>query len=398
MSVLSKVSLRFYQGFLGFPLKYISESGTDRKLTFSRAVFWWGSTLTFIQTGFLSGSVYAYLSGSGYLTIIQVSVSILIISLMFTEVVIFLSFAKKFAKIIDVYNSMDRFDNNLQLEPPKSWMTITFTFLVVILTVTPVLSDITGTLLLILWENNYKMIIHGVITLVSFSIANCRQSCMLVQFHEITYCIATRFRLINARIRQEVIIHSYRQSMTHHGPLYINHRQDTRSIARVKSFMSAYQMLRDATYKANSFYSDILTCIIFCKFVFITVSLFMFFLHFVEGNVTDIFLTGNWILCDICYLLTIVSSSSDVTQAADETAPIICKLINRHLDPVLKRRLESFLLQLTTQNVAFTGRGLFQITREMLTTMAATVTTNLVILIQFHAEIRNDSNNNMIIT
>ncbi|KAG8294875.1 hypothetical protein J6590_092956 [Homalodisca vitripennis] len=84
--------------------------------------------------------------------------------------------------------------------------------------------------------------------------------------------------------------------------------------------------------------------------------------------------------CHICHLLLVVSSSSDVTQATDETAPIICKLINRRLDPVLKRRLESFLLQLTAQNVAFSGRGFFQINRKIVTSLAVTVITNLRVL------------------
>ncbi|KAG8271043.1 hypothetical protein J6590_070853 [Homalodisca vitripennis] len=149
---------------------------------------------------------------------------------------------------------------------------------------------------------------------------------MLVQFHEITYCIATRFRLINVRIRQEVIIHSYRHSMRHHGPLYVNHREDTRSIARIKSFMISYQILSDAAYQTNTFYSDILTSLFFCKFVFASTSLFVFFLGFAWENLTGTVLSAIWALCHICYLLMIVSSSSDVTQAADETAPIICKL------------------------------------------------------------------------
>ncbi|KAG8295239.1 hypothetical protein J6590_084247 [Homalodisca vitripennis] len=200
---------------------------------------------------------------------------------------------------------------------------------------------------------------------------------MLVQFHEITYCIAKRFRLLNARIRQEVIIHSYRQSMRHHNLPNINHRQDTRSIAKIKSFMSSYQMLRDATYKSNAFYSDTLTSIIFCRFVYVTTSLFLLFLFIVWGSLLLLIITVTWPLCSICYMLLIVSSSSDVTKAADETAPIICKLINRRLDSVLKRRLESFLLQLNTQNVEFSGRGFSLINRQILTTIASAVTTNL---------------------
>ncbi|KAG8320241.1 hypothetical protein J6590_072695 [Homalodisca vitripennis] len=63
--------------------------------------------------------------------------------------------------------------------------------------------------------------------------------------------------------------------------------------------------------------------------------------------------------------MTIVSSSSDVTRAADETSPIICKLINQDLDGGLKRQLESFLLQLAVRNVEVSAGGCFKINREI---------------------------------
>ncbi|KAG8315948.1 hypothetical protein J6590_062037 [Homalodisca vitripennis] len=244
----------------------------------------------------------------------------------------------------------------------------------------PVLCDLTFVFLGLRYGKDQIITTRRIITSIHSIVGNCRQGCMLVQFHEITYCIAKRFRLLNARIRQEVIIHSYRQSMRHHNLPNINHRQDTRSIAKIKSFMSSYQMLRDATYKANAFYSDTLTSIIFCRFVYVTTSLFLLFLFIVWGSLLLLIITVTWPLCSICYMLLIVSSSSDVTKAADETAPIICKLINRRLDSVLKRRLESFLLQLNTQNVGFSGRGFSLINRQILTAIASAVTTNL----EFH--------------
>ncbi|KAG8258580.1 hypothetical protein J6590_027671 [Homalodisca vitripennis] len=182
-------------------------------------------------------------------------------------------------------------------------------------------------------------------------------------------------------LRQEVIIHSYRQSMRHHGPLYINHRQYTRSTAKIKSFLSAYQMVCDAALKTNNFYSGILTSLIFCKFVYVTVTLFMFFLGVVSENLVGTVLTGIWTFCHICHLLLIVSSSSDVTQAAEETAPITCNIIKRGLDPVLNRRLESFLLQLSTQNVAFSGSGFSQITRKMLNSLTAIQELRLAVMV-----------------
>ncbi|KAG8330052.1 hypothetical protein J6590_072675 [Homalodisca vitripennis] len=378
MSVLSKVSLYFYQVFLGLPLKCSSRSGTDRNFEYSKEAFLWGLTVTLLQAMALSCNLYMYLLNTVKWNTMEVSVIILLISETVTDVVIFLNTAKKYRNLTDVCNILDRFDHNLLLAPTKYWMTIHFIFFIVILTAMPLLCDLTFVFLALGYGKDRIIITRQIITNIHPIVANCRQVCLMVQFHEVTYCIAKRFRLFNARIRQEVIIHSYRQSMRHHNLPHINHRQDTRSVANIKSFMSAYKMLRDATYKANAFYSDTLTSIIFCRFVYVTTCFFFLFLFIMWGSLLLLIVTVTWPLCSICYLLLIVSSSSYVTQAADETAPIICKLINRDLDPVLKRRLESFLLQLNTQNVVFSGRGFSQINRQILTKIATAVTTNLV--------------------
>ncbi|KAG8299832.1 hypothetical protein J6590_087658 [Homalodisca vitripennis] len=64
-------------------------------------------------------------------------------------------------------------------------------------------------------------------------------------------------------------------------------------------------------------------------------------------------LTG---VCNWCHL-------SDVTQAANETTQIITQT------------LELFLMQLVVQTVEFSTRGYLQISRQLLTTIAALVTT-----------------------
>ncbi|XP_046680517.1 putative gustatory receptor 28b [Homalodisca vitripennis] len=65
---------------------------------------------------------------------------------------------------------------------------------------------------------------------------------------------------------------------------------------------------------------------------------------------------------------------------------MICKLINKDLDPSFRKQLEGFLLQLPHHNARFSARGFFQIHNETLTSMAGAVTTYLVILIQFQTE------------
>ncbi|KAG8334490.1 hypothetical protein J6590_089095, partial [Homalodisca vitripennis] len=85
-----------------------------------------------------------------------------------------------------------------------------------------------------------------------------------------------------------------------------------------------------------------------------------------------------WTLSPICFLCMVVSSSSDVTQASYETNTVVCKLITKtNLNPGLRKQLNSFLLQLTKKHFEFSAAGFFHVNRQMLTSMAATVATNL---------------------
>ncbi|KAG8258581.1 gustatory receptor [Homalodisca vitripennis] len=279
---------------------------------------------------------------------------------MLTEVVTFYSCARSYTNFLDICVTLERVDYRLQLTPSKCWMTVKFTALICVIILTPIIAGGMSLYHILKLTKDHELIISRII-LYSCSIATYYfQVCILVQFHEVTHCIATRFRLINARIRQEVIIQSYRQSVLRQYPRCINRGQDRNSNNKIKTFMSAYQMLCEAVDKVNAFYCDPLLSIIFYRFVYVTFTLYALFLCLVSENPLGHIKTPIWLTVHICYLLQIVSSSSDVTQAADETSPIICKLINKDLDAGLKRQLDSFLLQLAFQNVEFCAKGGFK--------------------------------------
>ncbi|XP_046683346.1 putative gustatory receptor 28a [Homalodisca vitripennis] len=374
---------------MGFPLTYKTESAKGRRLTFSPALFWWGLTVVVLQIVIVSFHLYVW-SLRGLISVLNTktthfSLIILIISTTLTEIVMFYICARKYSKFLDVSNTLERFDRSLQLAPPACCMTVTFTTILVVITATPVISHVIHVYLKLKFIKDHEMAIRRIMTLVCFAVFHCRQICVLAQFHEVTQSIAKRFRLVKARIRQELIIQSYRQSVRRRNPRCIDHRQDSTSSTKMNSYMRAYQMLLDAVDQANAFYCDLLLGSVFCKFLDVTAKLFTFYCHLAyERHVSLLIIITT--LCHICYLLVVVSSSSDVTQAADETAPIICKLINQDLDAGLRKQLETFLMQLAAYNVMFSARGFFQISRRMLTTLAATVTTNLVILIQFQSQ------------
>ncbi|KAG8309945.1 gustatory receptor [Homalodisca vitripennis] len=380
----------FFNQFSGDNLK----SATGKRLTFSPAVFCWGLTVTILQTGLLGFVLFEdLLKGLSIVTNTNINVNAFItlnITTMMITVFSFYNCARKYSRFLDVCDTLERFDRSLQLTPSKRWMTVKFTTLIAILTVTPIISGGTFLYQILNLAQDYELIISHIIVIACSMIANYIQICILVQFHEVTHCIGTRFRLINARIRQEVTIQSYRQIVLRQSPRCINRGQERNSNNKIKTFMSAYQMLRFAVNLSNGFYSDLLLSLICYKFVHLTITLYTFFLSIQSGPLSFIE-KGLWILCHIGYMIQIVSSSNVVTQAADETSPIICKLINKDLYAGLKRQLESFLLQLAVQNLGFSAKGGFKINSPMLTTMAATVITYLVILIQFQTETYNDS-------
>ncbi|KAG8335283.1 hypothetical protein J6590_072270 [Homalodisca vitripennis] len=99
-------------------------------------------------------------------------------------------------------------------------------------------------------------------------------------------------------------------------------KQDGTSSTKMKSYMSAYQMLRGAVDQANAFYCDLLIGSVFYKFLHLTISLYAFFLFLMPICLLDLIRSG----------MLVVSLNTDVIQAVDDTAPMICKLINEDLD------------------------------------------------------------------
>uniref|UniRef100_A0A1B6KVC1 Gustatory receptor n=1 Tax=Graphocephala atropunctata TaxID=36148 RepID=A0A1B6KVC1_9HEMI len=155
---------------------------------------------------------------------------------------------------------------------------------------------------------------------------------------------------------------------------------------KLKSLMNTYWMLCEAVHQANVFYCDQLMAAIFSSFVHITITSYFFFVYFKSGEMTASITQGVLAMMHVCYLVLLVNSSTNVTNSADETAPMICKLINKDLDANLRKQLEGFLLQLPYHNAGFSALGFFQIHNEILTSMAGAATTYLVILIQFQTE------------
>ncbi|KAG8251008.1 gustatory receptor [Homalodisca vitripennis] len=196
--------------------------------------------------------------------------------------------------------------------------------------------------------------------------------------------------MINAKIQKElisnVIERMERNSSLHNSDVTQVNRTMLSKVKKLRTLMNTYWMLCDAVHQANVFYCDQLMAVMFSLFVHVTIKSYFFFLNVRVGNVFDFTYEGAWVLIHIFHAAMLLNASTDVMISADEAGVLICKFMNKDLDPILKKQLEVFLLQLPHHNARFSALGYFPIHNETLTAMAGAVTTYLVILIQFQTE------------
>ncbi|XP_072745373.1 gustatory receptor for sugar taste 43a-like [Anoplolepis gracilipes] len=93
-----------------------------------------------------------------------------------------------------------------------------------------------------------------------------------------------------------------------------------------------------------------------------------------------------WCIFHIWRLLIIVQPAYATTMQAKKTAVLVSQLLFASHDRKGMKELEIFLLQLIHRPLEFTACGLFTLDRTLLTSIVSTVTTYLVILIQFQKE------------
>ncbi|KAG8320861.1 hypothetical protein J6590_059419 [Homalodisca vitripennis] len=368
-----------------FPLKYTIQPSGTKKLTFSPAVFCWGLIVTLFQVTFYGFNIYmintnrySFIETKKESNTTIFTASVMSVCIIWIKVIMFNSYGRKYSKFLDICNSLNRFDQKLQLETTTFSLSVKTTVLIVISVAAPILVQVVRIDKILSLADNHTALIMNGLYIVSFIIIQCEQTCMLIHFQPINHCISERFRMIHKNITQEVNNDIYRRSMRHRNPPHLRHNQDRKANDRINSLMIAYHLLCDAVCEANDFYSDLLLASIFYGFLRVTSSLYFLFIHLVIKDATGVIIAIVWTLSMTCYLCMIVSSSSDVTRAAQKTKPQIMKLItNPNVNPGLRKQLNSFLFQLTKKHLEFSAGGFFYVNRQMLTSMAATVATYL---------------------
>ncbi|KAG8262766.1 gustatory receptor [Homalodisca vitripennis] len=299
-------------------------------------------------------------------------------------VVLFTCYARKYPEFLKICTFLGKFDHDLQLESPEYWITENVP-IIVISTVTPIILEGSKQYAMSMMEE-HELVIRRIIAYFYVTAALCGKTVMLIHFQHVACGIAKRFRLVNSWIRLLVMKESLRLSVLRRNPPYVDRRQDYTSCKKFKSLLSAYHLLCDAVYQANVFYGYLLLATIFCTFITITECLYFFSLFIIDGKVIISVTISIWIFNNATFLVLIARCGSHVSEMAGDTAPLIRKLINENVGSGLREELKSFLLQLVGTNVEFNAGGFFQINKETLTSIAAAVTTYLVIMIQFETQ------------
>uniref|UniRef100_A0A1B6L7Y2 Gustatory receptor n=2 Tax=Graphocephala atropunctata TaxID=36148 RepID=A0A1B6L7Y2_9HEMI len=380
--------LWFCQLFGGFPLKYSSDTNGTKRLRFSPAVFLWGLVVVIVQTVVLMtwlGMIYKHALLSQNVALVSnttlMAVTMDVFSLTLMIVVVFTSYVRKYPNIINCAELLEKVDRNLSHKmhglKTRLWILLISLFTVTMLAY----SAITEYKRPLFAEIKVLQLFKSIIC--HFPILNvyCTQAALFFHFTYITDSIAKTFQINNARIKQEVTRRSLvYQSLSSEG------KKQEPSTTQLKVLIDNYWLLCDAVCQANSFYCDQMLVTIFSSFFHITVALYYLIVHINLGDIKFIANDGAWGVVYICHLILLIRPSSEVTASADETAPMICQLINMTPDPAIKRQVKSFLLQVPNHNARFSALGFFDLRNDILTSMAGAVTTYVVIMFQFQSQ------------
>ncbi|KAG8294659.1 gustatory receptor [Homalodisca vitripennis] len=378
----------------GLPMKYTSDTRRNKRITFSYAAFVWSSAFVVIQEVLTSIVLWMYfigkLEGQSLRTFSRTADIVLIldvVSLQVVVAVVFLSSAWKYPRLVRVFATLELVYCGLQHKTSEIKAAVKILGICAVTAISTTIYERIGSV--INDRITAERISSFVLSFIPMILMHCSQAALFVHFTHVTQSIANSFRMVNARMEKEIVSYIVDGIETNHSLPDVNVIHPAggafSKIKKLRTLMNTYWMLCDAVHQVNVFYGDQLMAVIFSAFIHITIKFYFLFLNVTTGKVFLTISEGAWILTYICFLVVLVNSSTDVTNSANETGQMICKLINKDLDPILSKQLEGFLLQLPHHNARFSALGFFQLHNETLTGMAGAVTTYLVILIQFQA-------------
>ncbi|KAG8300578.1 gustatory receptor [Homalodisca vitripennis] len=389
MNPIPKELLNFSQLFCGFPFEFYSGSKDKKgKLQFSNKVFLWGLVFNALQimmtvlgmwTDYkekLAGRPIRMISDNAYLIILLDLVPLNLLS-----TVVFFSCSLKYQRFLNILGILKKVDRSLQqdVSDHKAKVKVFFVCIVIVLLI---LSNSVLACTSPLREGNITSLCYTPTHIMYFA-----QAALFLHFTQVAQSVAARFRTINASIKEELVRNGHEQLLRRYLPSVraSQSTSDLSSTCKLKSLMDSYWLLCEAVQQTNIFYGDQLIATFLSSFFHVTITLYYFFFFITYGLTMPAIIVGAWIIAHVAHLVLLTRPSTIMSEVADETASVICKLMNMDLDPPLVELLEEPLLLLRKHNARFSALGFFRIHNSTLTGMAGAMTTYVVVLIQFLA-------------
>lgn len=383
MCLITRQVILLSQVFGYLPVKYKSSQEINN-LVFSPKVFLWSLSVISLQTGFIGFTLYAEykepdseVSAKIKINPSSLTVFLDIAPLLTLAIAIFLSSIKRFPHFIKMCQLIERADRNLDIKKNSNKWKIKLTLIILF---TIVIYGLTIKLF-----SNYGKFVE-VITFRSIHLA---EAAFLIHFSQAIQSIADLFQKFNQKLKRDIIGLSYGQLMTNHCVPDIEYTRSETSASKfnLNRLTRIYWLLHQTKTQANLFYGSQLFFVIFTSFLHSTLSLSNSLVKIWQVVETkDLFAVEMqvfWAFTHFSLIVFLVLPSHDLTAAANETAQIVCKLVNRDLSSELKEQMDSFLLQLLHHNTTITAMGFFPVRKHILVSIAGAVTTYLVVMVQY---------------
>ncbi|KAG8253522.1 hypothetical protein J6590_032318 [Homalodisca vitripennis] len=193
----------------GLPMEFAPETRGTKALAFSTPAFLWSTTLVILQEILSSIVLYVYFMGrqhgllSDALTrTTDFATTLHVVSLQVMVAVVFLSSSRKYRRLVEVFDTLERVYRDHQCKTSEVKFTVKLwgvcTTAVVLATTAPIIQD--G----ILSGRKLSMSLANIFLLLPY----CSEVAVLVHFTHVTQIIAKCFRMVNARIQKELISHA----------------------------------------------------------------------------------------------------------------------------------------------------------------------------------------------
>ncbi|XP_046666430.1 uncharacterized protein LOC124358183 [Homalodisca vitripennis] len=339
MQVIAYEVLLFSQVFGGLPLKYTDGTSCERLITFSPMVCVWGWTVIALLIFFSQMTLYVdfqgKLSGNIRMTSHTATFAVVldVVSLNIMALVVIVESFRHHKKFVEMCYLLGKVDHSLrqQLRCGDRTKVLLVLFYMISLTVASLVQEFCfGS------EGRNSFVFY----IPVFSLY-CVEAALFVQFTTMTQGIAARFKLINDVIKKTVISKSFGQLFRNQSFVAVDAiQEDTSCVTNLRDLIGMYWLLCDAVQYANVFYGNQLLAAVFSGLVHIIITFYYLFLHLVPGQGSYLVIQGFWAITHISHLVLLVRPSTAVTDAADETAPIICRLVNRDLNSDVKRQVQ----------------------------------------------------------